>query len=121
MIVSRGVRECTAVFVALALAGCGAGSGQEESAARVLAPPSCCGSPYVPAADPTGEGCATVRLLGTAGTAEQYLEVAGRLTGSPDVGVASAAAVLRDATAGARVTMVGAVLDLAEECLRAAG
>lgn len=117
----KSIHVLTAAAVTLALAGCGVGSGREESPARVLAPPSCCGSPYVPAPDPTGEGCATVRLLGTAGTAEQYLEVAGRLTGSSDAGVASAAAVLRDATAGARVTMVGAVLDLAEECLRAAG
>jgi hypothetical protein len=123
--VSAG-RVIVGAALTLALAGCG----QEVSPVPV-APPSSPASVVAVASSPARvdvgrEGCLLLQSLGTSGSVDQYRVLAGVLIEADDAGVAAAAVALDGVassgyTAGSRVVLLGAVLDLAEACLRVTG
>lgn len=120
------MRRAVAVLgVVLALGGCGGGQAEGGPARRLAA----VRAPVVGAVavDPSRAGCEALRGLGTSGTPEQYRGISATLAGAADPQLAAAALVLHDATGTSvdpvqtraqRLTMLTAVLGLAEECLR---
>jgi hypothetical protein len=117
-----------ALGVALALGGCGTGQAEDGPARRLAA----VRAPVVGAgaADPSRGGCEALRGLGTSGTPDRYRGISATLAGAADPQLAAAALVLHDATGTSlqpvetraqRLTMLTAVLGLAEECLRVTG
>jgi len=121
----RRIVATGAAALALLIAGaCGA----EDGPGR-LAPPASTApapSPGPSRTDPAVPGCAQLRGLGMAGTAEQYRAAAAVLAGTGDAMLARTAVRLHDATLPAqtrlaRLDMLDVVLDALEDCLRVTG
>lgn len=87
-------------------------------------------SPSPSRVDPGVTGCRALQALGTSGTAEEYRAVAAVIAATGDARLAAEAVRLHDATGttlapvatrSGRLTMLGVVLDVEEECLRVTG
>lgn len=117
----------------LGLAGCDQGEGGPVTVTAAPAGAATVGgAPTVAPTvdDPAREWCGKLSALGTKGTPDEYRTIATALVNAPHVTLAAAALRLHDATGTdtnpvdtnyERGKMIEAVLDLAEECLRATG